>query len=177
MTVRPGADLTADIWPRVALPQLCLDDLREELQHRLATSGRRVTRCALLEAVLVGSDLDLQTVLRRPTEAASTLGGARYAVLGVVGDDARLTQFVTVGIDDEERTRLGSLPSGHVWDVRTPPPGRPALRPTPTAGGAATVTTVTDAVVWVSTSAEFDGVLRSTLGAAIQAAAQARRAA
>ncbi len=41
----------------------------------------------------------------------------------------------------------------------------------------ATVTTVTDAVVWVSTSAEFDGVLRSTLGAAIQAAAQARRAA
>ncbi len=40
----------------------------------------------------------------------------------------------------------------------------------------ATVTTVTDAVVWVSTSAEFDGVLRSTLGAAIQAAAQARRA-
>ena len=41
----------------------------------------------------------------------------------------------------------------------------------------ATVTTVTDAVVWVSTSAEFDGVLRSTLGAAIEAAAQARRAA
>ena len=41
----------------------------------------------------------------------------------------------------------------------------------------ATVTTVNDAVVWVSTSAEFDGVLRSTLGTAIQAAAQERRVA
>ena len=41
----------------------------------------------------------------------------------------------------------------------------------------ATVTTVTDAVVWVSTSAEFDGVLHSVLGTAIQAAAQARTAA
>ena len=41
----------------------------------------------------------------------------------------------------------------------------------------ATVTTVTEAVVWVSTSAEFDGVLHSTLGTAIQAAAQDRRVA
>lgn len=41
----------------------------------------------------------------------------------------------------------------------------------------ATVTTATEAVVWVSTSAEFDGVLSSTLGTAIQAAAQARTAA
>ncbi len=41
----------------------------------------------------------------------------------------------------------------------------------------ATVTTVTDAVVWVSTSAEFDGVLHSTLGTAIEAAAHDRRVA
>ena len=41
----------------------------------------------------------------------------------------------------------------------------------------ATVTTVTDATVWVSTSAEFDGVLHSVLGTAIEAAAQDRRVA
>ena len=41
----------------------------------------------------------------------------------------------------------------------------------------ATVTTTTDAVVWVSTSAEFDGVLHSVLGTAIEAAAQDRRVA
>ncbi len=68
----------------------------------------------LLEAVLaVGSDLDLQTVLRRTTEAASTLAGPSYAALGVLGDDASLTQLVPVGISDEERARLGSPPSGH----------------------------------------------------------------
>ena len=41
----------------------------------------------------------------------------------------------------------------------------------------ATVTTTTEAVVWVSTSAEFDGVLHSVLGTAIEAAAQDRRVA
>ena len=41
----------------------------------------------------------------------------------------------------------------------------------------ATVTTATDAVVWVSTSAEFDGVLHSALGTAIETAAQDRRVA
>ncbi len=41
----------------------------------------------------------------------------------------------------------------------------------------ATVTTTTDAVVWVSTSREFDGVLHSVLGTAIEAAAQDRRVA
>lgn len=41
----------------------------------------------------------------------------------------------------------------------------------------ATVTTTTDAVVWVSTSAEFDGVLHSVLGTAIEAAARDRRVA
>ena len=41
----------------------------------------------------------------------------------------------------------------------------------------ATVTTTTDAVVWVSTSREFDGVLHSVLGTAIETAAQERRVA
>jgi signal transduction histidine kinase len=101
--------------PRLVLPQLRLDDLLEELQHRLTDVRSTRDRVhSLLEAVLaVGSDLDLQTVLRRITEAASTLADARYAALGVVGDDARLSQFVTVGVSDEERARLGSPPSGH----------------------------------------------------------------
>ena len=100
---RHGPPVTAETSPGVVLPQLRLDDLLEELQHRLADVRSTRDRVhALLEAVLaVGSDLDLQTVLRRITEAASTLAGARYAALGVIGDDARLSQFVTVGINDE----------------------------------------------------------------------------
>ena len=99
---------------RVVLPQLRLDELLEELQLRL--TDVRATRDrvhALLEAVLaVGSDLDLQTVLWRITEAASTLAGAQYAALGVIGEDGQLSQFLTVGITDEERARIGPLPRG-----------------------------------------------------------------
>jgi signal transduction histidine kinase len=101
--------------PHVVLPQLRLDELLDELQHRL--SDVRSTRDrvhALLEAVLaVGSDLDLQTVLKRITEAASTLAQAQYAALGVIGDDGQLSQFVTVGVDEETHARIGSLPRGH----------------------------------------------------------------
>jgi hypothetical protein len=107
--------VTAETSPRVVLPQLRLDDLLEELQHRLTdvrTTRDRVH--SLLEAVLaVGSDLDLQTVLRRITEARSTLAGARYAALGSSATTPGSSQFVTVGVSDEERARLGSPPSGH----------------------------------------------------------------
>ena len=95
--------------------QLRLDELLDELQLRL--SEVRATRDrvhSLLQAVLaVGSDLDLQTVLHRITEAASTLVDASYGALGVIGSDGRLSQFVTVGIDSEAHLRIGALPRGN----------------------------------------------------------------
>ena len=99
---------------RLVRPQLRLDELLEELQHRLTdVRSTRDRISSLLEAVLaVGSDLDLQTVLRRITEAASNLVDAKYAALGVIGDDGQLSQFITVGIDDELHARIGSLPRG-----------------------------------------------------------------
>ncbi len=69
----------------------------------------------LLDAVLViGSELDLPTVLRRIVEAATELVGARYGALGVL-DESRthLAEFITVGIDDEGRAAIGPLPKGH----------------------------------------------------------------
>ncbi|GHH83417.1 histidine kinase [Streptomyces sulfonofaciens] len=98
------------------LPQLRLDELLEELQARLdaARSTRdRVHR--LLEAVLsVGSELDLQQVLRRIVEAAAVLVDARYAALGVIAPDGkRLSDFLTVGIGDEEIAAIGHFPEGH----------------------------------------------------------------
>jgi signal transduction histidine kinase len=104
-----------DDAPRLVLPQLQLDDLLEELQHRLTDvrATRDRTR-ALLEAVLaIGGDLDLQTVLHRIAQAASTLADAQYAALGVIGEGGGLSQFITVGVDDEARERIGSLPRGH----------------------------------------------------------------
>jgi signal transduction histidine kinase len=97
------------------LPQLRLDELLTELQARLADVVRTRDRVhGLLEAVLaVGSDLDLQTVLRRIIEAATKLVDAQYGALGVVGEDGFLAQFVTVGLDEAAAARIGALPRGH----------------------------------------------------------------
>jgi signal transduction histidine kinase len=68
---------------------------------------------ALLDAVLaIASDLDLNGVLTRIVESATALTGARYGALGVVGGDSRLTEFVTTGVSDEERARIGDPPHG-----------------------------------------------------------------
>jgi signal transduction histidine kinase len=68
----------------------------------------------LLDAVnVVGSDLSLPIVLRRIVESAADLVGARYAALGVIGDDTRLVEFIAVGIDPETYAAIGHLPEGH----------------------------------------------------------------
>jgi signal transduction histidine kinase len=58
-------------------------------------------------------DLDLEVVLARVLESAQALTGARYAALGVL-DPAReqLARFLTRGIDEEDRARIGPLPRG-----------------------------------------------------------------
>ena len=69
---------------------------------------------ALLEAVLaVGTGLSLPDVLGSIVEGACRLAGARYGALGVVGSDEQLSQFLTVGIDEETRRRIGDEPRGH----------------------------------------------------------------
>jgi signal transduction histidine kinase len=68
---------------------------------------------ALLDAVMaISSDLDLHTVLSRIVEAATTLTDARYGALGVVGPENYLVEFVTTGLTDEQRRRIGDLPHG-----------------------------------------------------------------
>lgn len=70
---------------------------------------------SLLDAVVaVSSDLELPAVLTRIVQTASQLSGARYGALGVLGDDCeRLVEFVTTGIDEPTRRRIGPLPTGH----------------------------------------------------------------
>jgi len=69
----------------------------------------------LLDAVMsVTCDLDLAVVLQRIVEAAQELVGARYAALGVL-DPSRtyLAEFITVGLDEQQRALIGALPKGH----------------------------------------------------------------
>jgi len=77
-------------------------------------AGPRQLR-SLLDAVLsVGSDLDLATVLQRIVEAGRELTSARFAAMGVLDPThTHLVEFITTGLDDEERARIGELPKGH----------------------------------------------------------------
>ncbi|MFF2253088.1 MULTISPECIES: GAF domain-containing protein [unclassified Streptomyces] len=97
------------------VPRLRLDELLDELQARMdEIRGTRDRLNGLLEAVMsVGRELDLPHVLRGIVEAAVILVDAEYGALGVIGDDKKLAQFLTVGISDELRARIGELPSGH----------------------------------------------------------------
>lgn len=99
---------------RDALAQLGPDDLLGELRVRLDSvldSRDRVNR--LLEAVqAVGSDLDLESVLHRIVEVAMHLADATYGALGVVDAEGGLSAFITIGIDEQTRAEIGTLPLG-----------------------------------------------------------------
>jgi two-component system, NarL family, sensor histidine kinase DevS len=99
---------------KMLLPHLHLDDLLAEVQARLAVAVERRDRVrALLEAVVaVGSDLELEVVLRRIVEVAVRLVDARYGALGVIGEGGRLLEFVPVGLDEEQIAKIHHWPEG-----------------------------------------------------------------
>ncbi len=95
----------------------------------------------LLEAVLVlGSDLDAPSMLRRIVAAAAALVDARYGALGVLDEAGTgLAQFVTVGMDDDVEASIGDAPEGHgilgVLIVDAQPLRLPDLREHPESHG------------------------------------------
>ncbi|PSL08232.1 GAF domain-containing protein [Haloactinopolyspora alba] len=95
-------------------PRMQLDELLEELQTRLqAVLTARDGVHALLEAVVaIGRDLELDTVLRRIVEAATSLADCRYGAVGVIGSDGELAQFLPVGLSDDEIARIAQWPHG-----------------------------------------------------------------
>lgn len=58
------------------------------------------------------SELDTATVLQRVVDQARAVASAKYAALGVFDSDGLVEQFITSGISDEERARIGPLPHG-----------------------------------------------------------------
>ena len=98
-------------WPAA----LELEDLLEQLRGRARTAQRSQERLgALLDAVVaVSADLDLSVVLARIVRSACQLVDARYGALGVLGPDGEhLSEFITYGLTEKERTAIGDLPRG-----------------------------------------------------------------
>jgi signal transduction histidine kinase len=96
------------------LPQLRLDELLAELQVRLDAAVKTRDRVhALLGAVVaIGSNLELEVVLRQIVQAAVTLVNARYGALGVIGEGGKLAEFVPIGLDEEQIARIHHWPEG-----------------------------------------------------------------
>lgn len=69
----------------------------------------------LLDAVLIiGSELELASMLRRIVESAVDLADAKYGALGVLdASGERLSEFIAVGLDDDTHRAIGDQPEGH----------------------------------------------------------------
>src|SRR6266498_2843105 len=81
--------------------------------QREATRIRERFERLLAAGVAIFSRHELDHVLQEVVDAAREIVGAKYAALGVLGEDREsLVQFVTSGIDDETRRRIGDLPRG-----------------------------------------------------------------
>ena len=84
------------------------------LQERERAVGRgREQLAALVEAgMILTAERSLLPVLQRIVEVACRLLQAKYGALGVLDGQGRLDQFVTTGIDQAARARIGPLPVG-----------------------------------------------------------------
>ncbi len=84
------------------LGQSMIQDKQDHKLRRLLDVGR-----ALL------AELDYEAVLDRILEEARAITGARYAALGVLGEDrSELERFLTKGIDSTTHRAIGDLPRG-----------------------------------------------------------------
>jgi len=77
---------------------------REELQDRLI--GLHRTSLELVKEV------SLETLLERIASLACEQAGAKYAALGVLDDEGKLKQFITVGMTAEEIKKIPHPPRG-----------------------------------------------------------------
>lgn len=103
--------------PPAELANTSFDDLLRAVMDRVRGALEEQHRWhLLLDAVVsMAADLTLDELLARIVEVAADLAQARYAALGVIGDDADrpLRSFVTHGMSPEEIERIGHLPAGH----------------------------------------------------------------
>lgn len=107
--VPAGADITFPSIARLELDEL-LTQLMQRAQDVLNTQSR--LRGLLTATRTIAADLDLPVLLRRITQTACELVGARYGALGVIGSGDELAEFITVGVGPEVIEDVGRFPHG-----------------------------------------------------------------
>ena len=99
-------------------------DNSDQNAEKIETSGERTSTLpegerdqriivAYEAALAVASEVAPEAVLQRIVDVARMVGSARYAALGVANDEGKLLQFITSGVTDEQRAKIGPLPEGH----------------------------------------------------------------
>jgi signal transduction histidine kinase len=79
-----------------------------------ASADRATAQLLALEQAVRGISgvLDHERVLQLIVDRVRELASAEYAALGIVDSDGVIEQFITSGITDAERERIGALPRG-----------------------------------------------------------------
>jgi signal transduction histidine kinase len=68
---------------------------------------------ALVDAgIALTSELSLDGILQKLVDVARGQVGARYAAISVLNENGEISQFVTSGISDEDRAKIGHIPYG-----------------------------------------------------------------
>ncbi|HSB73187.1 MAG TPA: ATP-binding protein [Candidatus Methylomirabilis sp.] len=111
---RPGALRQAlDLYDPVVNRILTIAALAFVQEREKAVGRGREQLSALVEAGMVlAVERSLESVLQRIVEVACKLLHARYGALGVLDGKGGLERFITTGMDEEMRGRIGSLPVG-----------------------------------------------------------------
>src|SRR5919106_133707 len=78
----------------------------------MESQAQRQTAGLVEAGLALASELDLDALLQRIADVAREVLGARYAAVGVVGEDGLLLRFVYSGIDKETAEEIGDLPHG-----------------------------------------------------------------
>jgi signal transduction histidine kinase len=86
--------------------------LIERMQGRLERQNRELLSLHMATQD-VHVELSLDKLLQRVVDQAASLLDARYGAISVVNEQNRIESFVTSGISDELRERLGAPPVGH----------------------------------------------------------------
>lgn len=100
------ANLTA-LHERISAQNERLTALTDALQRR-----QEQLQALNSAAMSLSAELATGKVLQRVVELARSVTRARYAALGTFDDDGNIEQFLTAGISEEERRRIGDLPKG-----------------------------------------------------------------
>ncbi len=86
-------------------------DVVERGEARLVQTNEQLAALQLA-AMSIAEEYELGQLLQRFVDISRQLTNARYGALSVVDADGKIVEFITSGITDEERARIGHPPIG-----------------------------------------------------------------